>query len=107
MIENIRFLSCFQFTLLIWCGKDKYLEITEKNIFSELTLQKQKVCLKEGGVCVWGVYLLEKIMKGGLEGPGGGWRVQYENIIQTSKNLMDKCKFIRLYTVYSAPAFNP
>ena len=53
MIENIRFLSCFQFTLLIWCGKDKYLEITEKNIFSELTLQKQKVCLKEGGVCVY------------------------------------------------------
>ena len=73
MIENIRFLSCFQFTLLIWCGKDKYLEITEKNIFSELTLQKQKVCTKEGCVCVSGGDIFyKKIMKGGLEGPGGG-----------------------------------
>ena len=57
---------------------------------------------KESGVCVcvWGGYLLKKIMKGGLEGPGGvGWRVQYEGIIQPSKNLMDKCKFIRLYSL--------
>lgn len=70
MIENIRFLSCFQFTLLIWCRKDKYLEITEKKyIFRTYATKTKSVFKRRWGVCV---YLLEKIMKGGLEGPGGG-----------------------------------